>query len=223
MESGERTTGDATTGTPTGRTRDDTGTPTGRARATDAEPSPRGAIPDSPGPETGAGAEIDKVRVSCLMNVQYHASREANLDSLHRWFMFAVIALGAGALADVAVKELPWVKEAFAAGAAILAALDLTFDLSNRARAHAMMKRRYFELMADLIEGKRSPSETRACIDRFGSDEEPPFRALLLASWNSAQETVYGDDALCYHIPRWHRSLRQVFRFSGTKFELAKP
>jgi len=29
------------------------------------------------------------------MNARYHATREAFLDNVHRWFMFTVIALGA--------------------------------------------------------------------------------------------------------------------------------
>ena len=43
----------------------------------------------------------EAVTISCLTNAQYHASREAFLDTVHRWFMFTVIALGATALLDV--------------------------------------------------------------------------------------------------------------------------
>jgi len=59
---------------------------------------------------------------------------------------FTVIALGPAALVDILPYTNPnhasvGFKEVFAAGAAIIAALDLTFDLSNRAREHSLMKR----------------------------------------------------------------------------------
>jgi hypothetical protein len=156
------------------------------------------------------------------MNARYHAAREGFLDNVHRWFMFAVIALGAGALVDVGVKELSWAKDAFAACAAIIAALDLTFDLSNRARTHSMMKRRYFELLADFGENKRNAEETRACINRFGADEEPVYHALWIDAWNAAQEMVYGSAAYHYQIPRTHRWLRQLLRYGGIQYALIK-
>src|SRR5258708_11303151 len=117
----------------------------------------------STGPSSGpVAASLTALRCSCLMNARYHATREAFLDNVHRWFMFAVIALGAAALIDVfpratAPQGAIGLKELFAASAAIIAALDLTFDLSNRARTHALMKRRYFELIADLVEGEKTP------------------------------------------------------------------
>jgi hypothetical protein len=156
-----------------------------------------------------------------LTNAQYHACREAYLDTVHRWFMFLVIALGAAALTDVLPPlfakigihaELATVKEACAAGAAILAALDLTFDLSNRARAHAMMRRRYFELLADLREGQKTTEQVRVCLERFSADEEPAYRVLFLACWNAAQQTVYGDNAQCYQITFLGNLFKNWFR-----------
>ncbi|MFZ2159325.1 MAG: hypothetical protein WAV72_24830 [Bradyrhizobium sp.] len=123
--------------------------------------------------------------------------------------MFAVIALGAGALIDLLPKEhivsgnglSIGLKELFAASAAVIAALDLTFDLSNRARAHAMQKRRYFELLAQLNAGEKTPEQVRVCIDQYSADEEPQYRVMIFACWNAAQLTVYGDDAKRIDIP----------------------
>jgi len=139
--------------------------------------------------------------------------------------MFGVICLGAVALTDFLPRifhsafgveiETVAVKEASAALAAIFAALDLTFDLSNRARLHALMKRRYFELASDVVAGKATLLEAQACLDKFSADEEPAYYALLIASWNAAQEMVYGDDAKCYKIPRPHLWLKNIWRFGG--------
>ena len=106
----------------------------------------------SPG-SVASATPLEAITISCLTNAHYHSGREAFLDTVHRWFMFMVIALGATALTDVFPRishsvfglslDIGAVKEACAASAAIIAALDLTFDLSNRARSHSMMKRRY--------------------------------------------------------------------------------
>ena len=168
-------------------------------------------------------ASLTALRCSCLMNARYHATREAFLDNVHRWFMFAVIVLGAGALIDIFPKGIEphgsvGIKEAFAAGAAIIAALDLTFDLSNRARTHSLMKRRYFELIADLIAGDKTEAQVEACIERFNADEEPAYHALIATSYNAAQEAVYGKDAYSYTIPRLHLACKNFWRFGGRTY-----
>jgi hypothetical protein len=197
-----------------------TGTPApAAAAATASTASSQGGRRSTTSGSSSAEEISDGVRVSCLMNARYHTSREAFLDNVHRWFMFTVIILGAGALIDV-VHEWTWAKEAFALGAAVIAALDLTFDLSNRARMHSMMKRRYFELMADFGERKKSADETRSCLDRFSADEEPPYDALLCACWNAAQETVFGRKANRLVIPWWHRVSRNFLRHGIGKYEL---
>lgn len=178
-----------------------------------------------------ASAEaLNAARISCLMNAQYHSGREAYLDTVHRWFMFIVIALGAGAMADLLPKgdDLTLgglsigLKELFAASAAVIAALDLTFDLSNRARVHSMQKRRYFELLAQLNEGEKSPEQVRVCIDEFSADEEPAFRVMIFSCWNSAQVTIYGRDAHQIDIPWYANWFKNWFRMSSASYDLKK-
>ncbi len=179
------------------------------------------------GPEAATQA-LDGARISCLMNAQYHSGREAYLDTVHRWFMFLVIALGAGALIDLLPKEQSLVlaglsvglKELFAASAAIIAALDLTFDLSNRARVHSMQKRRYFELLSQLNSGEKTPDQVRACIDGYSADEEPPFRVMIFACWNAAQMTIYGKDAQQIAIPWYASWFKNWFRMSSADYGL---
>jgi hypothetical protein len=168
-------------------------------------------------------ASLTALRCSCLMNARYHATREAFLDNVHRWFMFAVIMLGAGALIDIfphpaAPQGSVGLKELFAASAAVIAALDLTFDLSNRARTHSLMKRRYFELIADLVAGDKTVEQVEACIERFNADEEPAYHALVATSYNAAQEMVYGKDAYSYTIPRFHLACKNFWRFGGRTY-----
>jgi hypothetical protein len=147
--------------------------------------------------------------------------------------MFLVIAMGAAALTDVLPRllhtalgipvEVPAVKEICAASAAILAALDLTFDLSNRARAHSMMKRRYFELLADLREGLKTPDQVRVCLERFSADEEPVYRVLYLACWNSAQASVFGKKGKKFRISFLGNLFKNWWRRPGVMYPVAEP
>lgn len=194
---------------------------------------------DQAGPATAAASgplaaatPLEARTISCLTNAQYHSSREAFLDTVHRWLMFAVIALGAAALMDALPKMLSHFgivvqpdifKEACAAGAAILAALDLTFDLSNRARMHSMMKRRYYELLADLRAGKRTSDEVGVCLDQYSAEEEPPYKVLFLACWNAAQKTVFGKSALRWDISGTSLFFKNVFRRPAATFVMIYP
>jgi hypothetical protein len=187
-------------------------TPTGASTGESAgsgDQGEHGSASSSSGP-VATVTPLEAATISCLTNAHYHSGREAFLDTTHRWFMFLVIALGAAALTDALPRLLhaslgasidgATIKEICAASAAILAALDLTFDLSNRARAHSMMKRRYFELLADLREGQKTPEQVRVCLERFSADEEPVYRVLYLACWNAAQMTVFGGRAKRFDI-----------------------
>jgi hypothetical protein len=172
----------------------------------------------SSGTASPEASVIDGLRCDLLMNARYHSSREAFLDTLHRVLMFLIIVLGAAAVSDLLSAHIQWIRGSFAACAVVFASADLTADLSNRARCHALMKRRYFELLADLIAGK-SPLEVESLMHRFSADEEPAFHALLGACWNAAQEMVYGKFADAYKIPLWHRALKNCFRF-GRKYDV---
>lgn len=169
---------------------------------------------------TAADEAEDLIGIECaiLTNTRYHEVREGFLDAVHRWLMFLIIVTGASAVTDI-MPEKALVKEAFAALAVILAALDLAFDLSNRARAHNFMKRRYYELYADLLEAKRTAAETRACLQRFSAEEEPPFTVVLNSQWNATLDSVFGKGKgplQRVEINCFHRLLMHFFRFPGT-------
>lgn len=168
------------------------------------------------GAEAATASVIDALRCDLLMNARYHASREAFLDSLHRVLMFLIIVLGAAAVTDlIGSSPLAHIAKAiFAACAVVFAAADLTADLSNRARCHALMKRRYFEMLADLITNKKA-MDIEALMHRCSADEEPAFHALLASCWNAAQEMVYGKHADAYDIPWWHKRCQNLVRFGG--------
>jgi hypothetical protein len=242
MASSERTEGTATPGTEAGTTPGteagttpgteagtEAGTTPGTEAGTEAGPpayrkegfaDPPGPMAKSPGP---VARPLERARISCDMNARYHACREAFLDTVHRWFMFGIIAFGAAAIVDVLPHGWEWLRGGFGAGAAILGALDLTFDLSNRARMHALMKRRYFELLADVIEGRKNLEAMQAAINRFNADEEPAYHALLGSCWNAAQKMVYGQAAIELHVPRRHLLAKNWMRFASSNYRPKTP
>jgi hypothetical protein len=148
------------------------------------------------------------------MNMDYHGTREAWLDQIHRWLMFVVIAAGASAFVDV----WPVMKITGPIIAVVAGALDLTFDLSNRARTHAMFRRRYGEILS---EASRNPDKLlvlQCKLDELSGEEEPPFHAQLALSAMKAQQATYGEIRdPC--MPRWiYRRLANVWRFDGHDF-----
>jgi hypothetical protein len=128
--------------------------------------------------------------------------------------MFGVIFCGAGALADSLVPF----KGVLAALAAMIGALDITFDLSSRARDHTLMRHRYFELLADLKAGRRSLEETQDCLDRFNAHEESPYMALYLACWNRAEKEIRGHDARHFEIWVGYRAVKNLLRLPSVDF-----
>ncbi len=205
--------------------------PTKATGAEAAEPAPDAKAPEPPAPPdaepvstaAAAGKKLNDFRVNALMNARYHSVREGFLDKVHRTLIFGVIVTGAAPFAAL-LAELglaPWIIAVCALSATVLGALDLAFDLSNRARAHSMMKRRYFELLADVDEGKKELPEAEACLHRYSADEEQAYQALLTLSWNAAQEMVYGDTAReRYRVPWIHRLLRNFWRQDGCTFSV---
>ncbi|HVC54418.1 MAG TPA: hypothetical protein VND95_00590 [Stellaceae bacterium] len=223
MESRERA-GAAPTATAAATTNAIPAAASGTAGAAARDTSPATEPQSGTGDTSGSMAEtVDGITISCLTNAHYHSGREAFLDNVHRWFMFGVIALGAAALIDIfPASQRDWVKGLCTAGAAILGALDLTFDLSNRARSHSMMRRRYFELLADVREGKKTPGQARVDLERLSGDEEPPYRVLLLSSWNQAQRSVYGNKALNFAITKTGMLFKNFFRRPGASYPVTE-
>jgi len=221
MASGERTTtGTASSSstpassssTPASSTAGTTGIRLGRDAAGDPAPS-------------GAASSLDGFRVDCLMNARYHSAREAFLDSVHRWIMLGIILFGSAAVLDLFGDVLPEkygivLRAIFAALPVVLGTLDLTFDLSNRARIHALMKRRYFELLAEVTEGKKTIEQADAAMHRCSADEEPAYHALIASAWNAAQVMVYGDHAKRQTLTWRERAGKQFFRFEGSRFSV---
>jgi hypothetical protein len=183
---------------------------------------PVGTVAGGNGRGNGEGAPdaqaapptLNGIRYPCLMNMDYHSSREAWLDQMHRWLMFAVIAAGASAFVDA----WPVMKVAGPIIAVICGALDLTFDLSNRARAHAMFRRRYGEILGEATRSPDSLQVLQCKLDELSGEEEPAFHAQLALSAMKGQQATYGKITHPCR-PNWFcRRLANIWRFDGYDF-----
>lgn len=160
--------------------------------------------------------ELNAAKISALMNGRYHADREAFLDGWHRWFMFAVILLGASALVETLP---PSVRILASVLTAALGAIDLVFSLSVRARAHSYLREAYFEIAASLKAGSMNSTKAEAQMLRLAAKEEPIYCALHAHAENWATRAVIGfDKPLSCRVPFWKSFLRNVCRFSGSNF-----
>jgi hypothetical protein len=170
-------------------------------------------------PAAAPSPTLRQIRKQCLFNMQYHAAREAYLDGIHRWFMFLVIVLGASAIIDIA-PNYPFLKIALPAASAVIGAMDLAFDLSNRARIHAVMRRRYSDILNSCLRNPDELAVADANLIELAGEEEPAFHALIAVCHNAAETQVYGDDVEHLKVPLHHRIFQNVLRFEGAQYEM---
>ena len=187
------------------------GLPSGEASATEAATS------------TTAEAEtvtFDDVKFHLVNGAIYHGARMHFLDRLHRWMMFAIIAFGAATMAAVS-RPFGISPEWLALISTLIGAANIAFSFSVRARDHDYNRRRCYELLARLTEGRADPNmPTRIHCEmlRLTASEAPPLRALDAIAYNAALDGLGRDKT--DRIPiRWYESLlRHLYPFNGTDF-----
>jgi hypothetical protein len=173
-----------------------------------------------------AGAETtitarDEFLIDCLRNARYHEDRERFFARIHKIAMFIVVVSGTATFA--------WVRAApYFAGVITLAGLmDLVFDVSGKARLHASLRRRIFDILAQSEDSTRSVESLREQAVRVYADEPPCMQAVNHIAYNGAMEFLHRPRAYHYKIEWYHRFLRHVWPFASTEFktygELAKP
>ena len=162
-----------------------------------------------------ANEQADSARFGAFMNGAYHADREAFLDGVHRWLMFAVIVLGASALTDLLSPH----SKMIATGLGALAGtFDLVFDLSTRARKHGYLRRDYFAQAAKMAEGSVSPADAQAAMLMLAAEEEPPYYAAMALAENWANGAVYMDRPAPRRIGWWSKLTRHLLHRDGESF-----
>lgn len=162
-------------------------------------------------------------RFDALRSALYHAERYRFFDCWNRIFNFVVILLGAGAAAKVArlvnLNDI-WIE----LGIVVMATLQLVFDFGGMARVHEFLRRRHYEVLAEIEQSKNVDEEAHkwsAKLIALTADEPMGMRALEAIAYNKAVDALIpASERAPYRqeIQWWHRLLRHFWAFQSTEF-----
>jgi hypothetical protein len=132
---------------------------------------------------------------------------------MHSAAMFVVVASGTASFAFV--RATPYL-----AGIITLVGLtDLVFDVSGKARLHATLRRRVYDLLA-ISENHEYPiSKLREQAAQIYGDEPPCMHAANYIAFNGAMEFWHRPREYLYKIEWYHRWFRHCWSFASTKFK----
>jgi hypothetical protein len=173
---------------------------------------------DAPVDTTAEGqteiTECQKFQIECLANTHYHQDRERYFARWHKIAMFVVVLGGAATFAPV-------IRQYWIGGIAVTLAglLDLVFDVSGKARLHASLRRRIYDILADSQDGNIDLAKLKKRAIDVYADEPPCMHAVNALAHNSAMGSFERPMKLRMKIAWWQRFLRNVWPFPQTDFK----
>jgi hypothetical protein len=158
-------------------------------------------------------SEREEFVIDCLRNARYHEDRERFFAHIHRGAMFLTVASGTATFA--------WSRGApvFAGIITLAGLLDLVFDISGKARLHASLRRRIYDVLAQAEDRARSMDSLREQAVRVYADEPPCMHAANVIAFNGAMESFHRPRQYLYKIEWYHRWLRHLWSFASTEFK----
>lgn len=175
--------------------------------------------PHSGGPSSTARLPLtdrDKERMRCERGIWYHDDRERFFARLHKFLMFWVIVTGASAGAEI-TQTLGWFDAKYLGmAAALIGAADIAWDISGKARVHAMLKREAVTIL-ERIEAGDEVKAIRIAIARSQADEPPIMHAVNCMAYNAVQRANDRGEHTCVEIKGWRRWMRH-FAFTPEVF-----
>lgn len=157
--------------------------------------------------------ERELFRISLVRNAHYHEDRERFFARLHRVAMFVVVASGTASFAFV--KATP-----FFAGLITLAGLvDLVFDVSGKARLHASLRRRIYDVLAQTEDESRTVGQLKEQAVRIYADEPPCMHAVNALAYNAAMAAFNRPQKYLFKIDPFYRFMRHWCSFASVKFK----
>ncbi len=156
----------------------------------------------------------------CLRNALYHSARSAYYDLVNRWFNFSIILLGLGAAVDFInifnFNSVALIKF-MALTAGILAALQLTFDLGSKSKDHDFLRRRCFQLYANLQSAEATAEDVKKELFLLFADEPvPTYRGLDAVAYNQASERLDREGLL---VPWYCKVFKNIIPFHSLYFK----
>jgi hypothetical protein len=196
----------------------------GGAQALSAEKEP--GVRHGP-PAATAAEKVDEIgsaahglKFAIDKSIRYHQRRRAHYDRIHRMLMFLIILSGSAAFASVTVPFVP--SQWFGAVAAVIAALDLVWGFSHRARDHEILVRDFTELAATVNATEISVPALAAWTNRrleIEAKEPPTFWAVEADCYNEAARALDADREFLVSIPWMHRRLMNWWRFERHSYD----
>ena len=166
----------------------------------------------------------------CDRSARYHTARRAFFDTCHRWMMVAVLVSGSSAVAtlnglfgDPEISRM--LSMIIMLITALCGAISVVWNLTDRARDHEMLARRFYGI-AKLIDVEKADKEQiekwRVEIIGVYEDEPAVFHALNAECYNAATKALgYGSEK--FQQVSWHQHLlRNIRRFSPKDFTIPR-
>ena len=156
---------------------------------------------------------VEKLNSSIELSMRYHQRRRAFYERTHNVIMFLIVISGSTAFSDLAVYSVPI--------ATALAALDLVWKPSHRARDHEMLFRRFSDLAIAVRTGDESEEnygkwkKERITIE---ADEPPVYWALANDCYNEVTRLTNSPSDVV-QIGRWYRWTMHLLRHAGIHFQ----
>ena len=161
--------------------------------------------------------KVDKLNFAVEKSMRYHQRMRGFCERYHRFNMFLIIIFGSAAFS----KVFDW-SEYLGAAAAVLAAIELVWGLSHRARDHGMLHRRFSDLAIDIrTTSPSSDSYEKWVKERINieADEQPIYWALE-ADCDNEVRRAWGKDKELVQIGWWARLTMYWLRQAETAFEV---
>lgn len=154
----------------------------------------------------------------CDRSARYHTARRAFLDKWHRWMIVAVVLSGSSAVAALS-GDNKILSGSIMLLTAVLAAIEVVFNITDRARDHELLARRFYQI-ASTITPEYVNSEQVGCWRRailgVYVDEPAVYHALNAECYNAAAQALGKRER--QRIKRRHYLLRHWWRFSAEDF-----
>ncbi len=148
---------------------------------------------------------LSDLEFSFAIEVAYHDARQAFFEGAHRWAMFLTIMLGTTAITKFGSER------SLALFAALVAAADIAFDFMGRAQRHADLRRRYYEVLAEMAKSEDGNDVRFQALYMVISADEPPL--YLWASKIARRNTCINmEREIPDPLPLWQRALAHVWR-----------
>ena len=165
--------------------------------------------------------EIDELNFAVERSMRYHSRRRGFYDSFHKMIMFFIILLGSAAFAHIPLYLFDSNFYVLGAIVSILAAIDLVWGMSHRARDHELLFRRFSNLAIRIRTEKSSEDVYKEWVkERITIEmDEPPIYCALEADCDNEVRRAWGRDKELVKIGLWYRATMYVARWSQKNFE----